>query len=124
VGRRDEVQMVRRLMKDRGLRKIPGCSWIEGHKRVHAFCVGDRSHPQTLDIYAKLEKLSWEMKAAGYFADSRHVLNDVEEEEKESFLCHHSEKLAIAFGLLNTPPRTTIRVVKNLRVCVDCHTAT
>ncbi|XP_057873988.1 pentatricopeptide repeat-containing protein At4g13650-like [Cryptomeria japonica] len=46
VGRWGEVQMVRSLMKDRGIKKIPGCSWIEGHKMVHAFCVGDRSHPQ------------------------------------------------------------------------------
>ncbi|XP_057837776.2 pentatricopeptide repeat-containing protein At5g27110-like [Cryptomeria japonica] len=44
VGRRDEIQMIRRLMKDRGIKKIPGCSWIESHKVVHAFCVGDRSH--------------------------------------------------------------------------------
>ncbi|XP_057854722.2 pentatricopeptide repeat-containing protein At3g12770 [Cryptomeria japonica] len=124
VGRRDEVQMVRRVMEDRGIKKIPGCSWIEDHKMVHAFTIGDRSHPQTQEIYSILEKLSWEMKAAGYFLDSRHVLNDVEEEEKELFLCHHSEKLAIAFGLLNTAAGTTIRVVKNLRVCVDCHTAT
>ncbi|XP_057873990.1 pentatricopeptide repeat-containing protein At3g24000, mitochondrial isoform X1 [Cryptomeria japonica] len=123
VGRWGEVQMVRRLMRDRGIKKIPGCSWIEGHKMVHAFCAGDRSHPQTQEIYAKLEKLAWEMKAAGYIPDSRQSLNDVEEEEKELFLCHHSEKLAIAFGLLNTPPGTTIRVVKNLRVCADCHTA-
>ncbi|XP_057841967.2 pentatricopeptide repeat-containing protein At2g22070 [Cryptomeria japonica] len=124
VGRWGEVQMLRGLMKDRGIKKIPGCSWIEDHNMVHAFCVGDRSHPQTKEIYAKLAELSWEMKAAGYFPDSKHVLNNVEEEEKELFLCHHSEKLAIAFGLLNTPPGTTIRVVKNLRVCVDCHTAT
>ncbi|XP_057837438.2 pentatricopeptide repeat-containing protein At3g24000, mitochondrial-like [Cryptomeria japonica] len=124
VCRWGEVQMVRRLMKDRGIKKIPGCSWIESHKMVHTFCAGDRSHPQTQDIYAKLEKLAWEMKAAGYFSDSRHLLNDVEEEEKEVFLFHHSEKLAIAFGLLNMPPGTTIRVVKNLRVCADCHTAT
>ncbi|XP_057873036.2 pentatricopeptide repeat-containing protein At3g24000, mitochondrial-like [Cryptomeria japonica] len=124
VGRWGEVQIVRRLMKDRGIKKIPGCSWIEGHKMVHAFCVGDRSHPQTQEIYAMLEKLALEMKAAGYCPDSRHLLNDVEEEEKELFLCHHSEKLAIAFGLLNTPLGTTIRIVKNLRVCTDCHTAT
>ncbi|XP_057837778.2 pentatricopeptide repeat-containing protein At1g11290, chloroplastic [Cryptomeria japonica] len=123
MGRWSEVQMVRRFMKDRGIKKIPGCSWIEDHKMVHVFCVGDRSHPQTREIYAKLEKLASEMKAAGYIPDSRHLPNDVEEEEKELFLCHHSEKLAIAFGLLNTPPRTTIRVVKNLRVCGDCHTA-
>ncbi|XP_057854721.2 pentatricopeptide repeat-containing protein At1g08070, chloroplastic-like [Cryptomeria japonica] len=124
VGRRSEVQMVRRLMKDRGIKKTPGCSWIEAHNKVHVFPVGDRSHPQTQEIYAKLAKLNWEMKESGYFPDSGHVLNDVEEEEKEFFLSHHSEKLAIAFGLLNITSGTTIRVVKNLRVCVDCHTAT
>ncbi|XP_057834230.1 pentatricopeptide repeat-containing protein At4g02750-like [Cryptomeria japonica] len=124
AGRWGEVQMVRRLMKDRGIKKIPGCSWIEGHKKVHVFGVGDRSHPQTQEIYEKLEKLDWEMKKAGYFLDSRHSLNDVEKEEKELFVCYHSEKLAIAFGLLNMPLGTTIRVVKNLRVCVDCHTTT
>ncbi|XP_057854695.2 pentatricopeptide repeat-containing protein At3g12770 [Cryptomeria japonica] len=124
VGMWGEVRMVRRLMTDGGIKKIPGCSWIEGHKTVHAFCAGDRSHPQTREIYAKLEKLAWEMKAAGYSSYSTQSLNDVEQEEKELFLCHHSEKLAIAFGLLNTPSGTTIRVVKNLRVCADCHTAT
>ncbi|XP_059068287.1 pentatricopeptide repeat-containing protein At3g26782, mitochondrial-like [Cryptomeria japonica] len=85
---------------------------------------GDRSHPQTQEIYTKLDKLALEMKAAGYIPDSKRLLNDVEEEENELFLYHHSEKLAIAFGLLNTPPGTTIRVVKNLRVCADCHTVT
>ncbi|XP_057873083.2 putative pentatricopeptide repeat-containing protein At3g23330 [Cryptomeria japonica] len=124
AGRWGEVQMVRRLMKDRGIKKSPGCSWIEAQEKVHVFCVGDRSHPQTLEIYAKLEELTWEMKAAGYFSDSKHLINEVEEEEKELFLCYHSEKLAIAFGLLNTTPGTIIRVVKNLRVCVDCHNAT
>lgn len=70
-----------------------------------------------------LEKLYSEMRAAGYLSDSRHALNDVEEEEKELFLYHHSEKLAITYGLINSHAGTTIRVVKNLRVCVDCHTA-
>ncbi|XP_057873560.2 pentatricopeptide repeat-containing protein At4g21065 [Cryptomeria japonica] len=124
VGRWGDVQKIRRLMKDEGIKKIPGCSWIEVHKMVHVFCAGDRSHPQKEEIYAMLEKLSWEMKAAGYFPESRHVLNDVEKEEKEFFLCHHSEKLAIACGLLNTSPGMIIGVVKNLRVCIECHTAT
>jgi hypothetical protein len=47
---------------------------------------------------------------------------DVEDEEKEQTLVHHSEKLAIAFCLLSTPPGEAIRVTKNLRVCTDCHT--
>ncbi|XP_057841168.2 pentatricopeptide repeat-containing protein At4g02750 isoform X3 [Cryptomeria japonica] len=118
------LQKIRKLSKDRGIKKIPGCSWIEVHKMVHVFCVGDRSHPQTEDIYKMLEILTWEMKAAGYLPDSRHVSNDVEEEERELYMLHHSEKLAIAFGLLNTSPGIVIRVVKNLRVCIDCHNAT
>ncbi|XP_057847951.1 pentatricopeptide repeat-containing protein At4g21065 [Cryptomeria japonica] len=123
LGRWDDVRKVRKLMKDREISKRPGCSWIEVHQKVHAFHAGDRSHPQTRDIYAKLDSLSWEMKAEGYIPDTRPVLNDVEDEEKKFLVCHHSEKLAIAFGLLNMLPRTTIRVVKNLRVCADCHTA-
>ncbi|XP_057825159.2 pentatricopeptide repeat-containing protein At4g13650-like [Cryptomeria japonica] len=43
VGRWGEVQLLRRLMKDRGIKKILGCSWTEGHKMIHSFCVGDRS---------------------------------------------------------------------------------
>ncbi|XP_057848020.2 pentatricopeptide repeat-containing protein At2g03880, mitochondrial [Cryptomeria japonica] len=124
VGEWGEIQKIRKLMIDRGIKKVPGCSWIEIHKTVHAFCVGDMLHPQTQEIYAKLDELSSEMMAAGYIPDTKPIRNDVEEEEKESLLSHHSEKLAIVFGLLNTPPGTTIRVVKNLRVCGDCHTAT
>ncbi|XP_059067597.1 pentatricopeptide repeat-containing protein At4g30700 [Cryptomeria japonica] len=86
--------------------------------------VGWRQSTSRQEIYAKVEKLALEMKAAGYFPDSRQSLNDVVEEEKELFLSHHSEKLAIAFGLLNEPNRTTIRAVKNLRVCTDCHITT
>jgi pentatricopeptide repeat protein len=125
AGRWDDIERVRKLMKDRGVKKTPGYSWIKVDKQVHAFLVGDRSHPQMQEIYMELERLSSEMKMAGYVANTRFVLNDVKEEEKEQILLnHHSEKLAIAFGLLNTPPGTTIRVVKNLRVCGDCHTAT
>lgn len=111
-------------MENRGIKKIPGCSWIEGHNMVHVFCAGDRSLSQTQEIYAKLERLACEIKVGGYSLDPRHLLNDVEEEEKESFVGYHSEKLAIAFVLLNTPPGTTIRFVKNLRVCTDCHITT
>eukprot|EP01018_Ginkgo_biloba_P034522 Gb_08671 [translate_table: standard] len=124
AGRWDGIEKVRKLMKDRGIKKKPGCSWIEINQQVHAFTVGDRSHPQMQEIYAKLERLSRQMKAAGYVPDTRFVLNNVEEEQKEQILCHHSEKLAIAFGLLNTHPGTTIRIIKNLRVCGDCHSAT
>jgi len=62
------------------------------------------------------------MKKLGYQADSGFVLHDVEEEEKGQILLYHSEKIAIAFGILNTSPSKPILVTKNLR-CVDFHTA-
>eukprot|EP01018_Ginkgo_biloba_P022755 Gb_12759 [translate_table: standard] len=123
-GRWDGFGDVRKMMNDRGLKKRPGCSWIEVKSRVHTFVIGDRSHPQTQTIYAKLESLVGQMERAGYVPDTNFVLHDLEEEEKKAILCSHSEKLAIAFGLINTCPETPVRVIKNLRVCGDCHTAT
>jgi len=64
------------------------------------------------------------MKLAGCVQDTRFVLNDVGDEQKEQILFHHSEKLAIAFGLINMSPRIPILVIKNLRACGDCHSAT
>jgi hypothetical protein len=94
------------------------------NNKVHTFVVGDESHSQTEIIYAKLETLYGQMKELGYVPDMNFVLHDVEEEQKEDMLYCHSEKLAIAFGLLNTTPGIPIRIVKNLRVCGDCHSAT
>eukprot|EP01018_Ginkgo_biloba_P019470 Gb_05264 [translate_table: standard] len=124
AGRWDDMQNVRKMMKERRVNKLPGCSWIEVNGKVHTFLVGDISHPQTQIIYAELERLSWQMKEAGYIPNMNFALHDVEEEQKENILCHHSEKLAITFGLINTSAGTPIRIVKNLRVCGDCHSAT
>uniref|UniRef100_A0A7N2MFJ5 Pentatricopeptide repeat-containing protein n=1 Tax=Quercus lobata TaxID=97700 RepID=A0A7N2MFJ5_QUELO len=55
---------------------------------------------------------------AAYF-----VLHDVEDELKEQYLFQHSEKIAVAFGLISVSQPKPIRVFKNLRVCGDCHTA-
>jgi hypothetical protein len=125
AGRWDDIEIVRKMMKDRRVKKKPpGCSWIEVNNNVYTFHVGQRSNPQMQKIYEALERLAAELKEAGYVPDTRFALHDVEEEQKEFALCHHSEKLAIAFGLINTSPGTTIRIVKNLRVCGDCHSAT
>eukprot|EP01018_Ginkgo_biloba_P030286 Gb_21437 [translate_table: standard] len=123
AGRWADVAKVRTVLKDTGLKKSPGCSWIEVKNNVHSFLVGDRSHPQSVKIYAMLEALAGQMKEAGYVSERSFVLHDVEEEEKEDILCTHSEKLAIAFGLISMSPGTSIQVTKNLRVCGDCHNA-
>eukprot|EP01018_Ginkgo_biloba_P000960 Gb_16410 [translate_table: standard] len=79
AGRWDDVARVRRMMKDRGVRKKPGCSWIEVNNMVHVFVAEDRSHPQTEEIYVRLEGLAKQMKAFGYAPNKHAVLHDVEE---------------------------------------------
>ncbi|GLJ23736.1 hypothetical protein SUGI_0450010 [Cryptomeria japonica] len=124
AGRWDQVIKVRSLMKERMVKKNPGCSLIEINNKVHSFLVGDRSHLDFDKIDAMLENLAVHMKEAGYVPNTNFVLHDVEEEVKEDLLGRHSEKLAIAFGLIKTSPGTPIRITKNLRVCGDCHVAT
>ncbi|CBI27235.3 unnamed protein product, partial [Vitis vinifera] len=124
AGLWNKAMEVRKNMRQMGVKKEPGCSWIEFRDEVHKFMAGDVSHPQSEQLHGFLETLSEKMRKEGYVPDTSCVLHNVDEDEKENLLCGHSEKLAIAFGILNTPPGTTIRVAKNLRVCNDCHAAT
>ncbi|PWA35292.1 Pentatricopeptide repeat-containing protein [Artemisia annua] len=124
AGLWEKATQVRKNMIRNGVKKEPGCSWIEFDDEVHKFVSGDYSHPQSEKLYGFLETLSERLKQEGYVPDTSCVLHNVNEEEKETLLCGHSERLAIAFGLLNMPPGVPIRVAKNLRVCNDCHSAT
>ncbi|MCL7030234.1 hypothetical protein MKW94_013097 [Papaver nudicaule] len=122
-GRWSDVHKVRTTMLSKGVRKAPGHSLVELRNRVHEFFMGDKSHPQTEEIYEKLEEMMMKLRLEGYSPRTSNVHADIEEEEKEKNLSYHSEKVSIAFALLNTSPGTPIRVVKNLRVCGDCHLA-
>nr|XP_007152410.1 hypothetical protein PHAVU_004G127800g [Phaseolus vulgaris]ESW24404.1 hypothetical protein PHAVU_004G127800g [Phaseolus vulgaris] len=125
-GRWNEARMLREkkeLSNER--KKIPGCSSIELKGTFHQFLVGDRSHPESREIYSFLDEMTIKLKSAGYVPEFGELLRDIDDEEdKETALSVHSEKLAIAFGLMNTAYGTPIRIVKNLRVCGDCHQAT
>ncbi|CAM6097174.1 unnamed protein product [Calypogeia fissa] len=120
----ENVSWVRAMMDKRGVRKKAGRSWIEVDNKVNEFVGGDSSHPESKAIYAYINKLTEQMKAEGYIPDTQLVLLNIEEKEKELAICSHSEKLAIAYGLMRIPGAKPIRVYKNLRVCSDCHTAT
>ncbi|XP_010249164.1 PREDICTED: putative pentatricopeptide repeat-containing protein At5g13230, mitochondrial isoform X2 [Nelumbo nucifera] len=119
----DNVASIRKYMKRKGVKKEPGLSWIENQSGVHYFTVGDRSHPDIRAINGMLEWLKMKIKNAGYVPNCNVVLLDVEEDEKERLLWVHSERLALAFGLVSTPPGSPIRIIKNLRICIDCHAA-
>lgn len=123
AGRWKDAARVRKMMKDSGLKKEPACSWVEIENAVHTFVANDDAHPQKEEIQRMWEKISVRIKEAGYVPDSRHVLLYVDQQERETKLQYHSEKLALAFALLNTSPGSTIRIKKNIRICGDCHSA-
>ncbi|KAF3665467.1 putative folate-biopterin transporter 8, chloroplastic-like [Capsicum annuum] len=58
----DVVAEVRTTMKDRGLKKFPGCSWISINTETHSFYVADKSHPCSVVIYDMLDQLILAMK--------------------------------------------------------------
>ncbi|KAL2556448.1 Pentatricopeptide repeat-containing protein [Forsythia ovata] len=121
-GKWDKVSELRKVMRDCGLKKEPGCSSIEVDGIVHEFLVGDNSHPLSKKIYSKLEEIAARLKSVGYVSNKSQLLQLVEEEDtQEQALYLHSERLAIALGLLTMSPSQPIRIVKNLRVCGDCH---
>ncbi|KAK8954596.1 Pentatricopeptide repeat-containing protein [Platanthera zijinensis] len=120
-GRWADVQRLRKSMIKGGVKKTPGHSLLELGNRVHDFMMGDKSHPETEAIYEKIEEIAKRLRKEGYIARTVNVLADIEEEEKETALGYHSERLAIAFGLMKSAPGAAIRIVKNLRVCEDCH---
>lgn len=103
--------------------KKPGKAFIEIDNHVHEFSVGEKAHSQSNEIHAKLKRLTVRMRQEGYKPYVDLVLGPSSAQEKEDALCGHCEKLAIAFGLISTPQGTTIRIAKNLRMCVDCHSA-
>ncbi|KAJ4981413.1 hypothetical protein NE237_032250 [Protea cynaroides] len=120
-----DVDGVRIRMKTMGLKKNPACSWIEVGNEVHSFTTRDRTHPLNEEIHLNLAQITEKLeREGGYVPETKYVLHDVGEEEKVKMLYGHSERLAIAFGLISTPEGTPIRITKNLRVCGDCHAFT
>lgn len=115
---------IRKSIGRQGMRKVPGFSSFELNGSIYEFVAGGEKLSQYQEIYEMVEEISKKLKSAGYTATTSEMLLDIDEEDKEDALHWHSEKLAIAFALLRTPPGSRIRIVKNLRVCGDCHSAT
>ncbi|CAK7346089.1 unnamed protein product [Dovyalis caffra] len=121
AGQWRDASKVRALMKQRSLIRNPGCSYIEHGNKIHRFVMGDQSHPDTEQIYNKLEELIRKNREAGFTSKTEYVLHDVDREVKEDLINKHSEKLAIAFGLLVVNAGMPLIITKNLRICGDCH---
>jgi len=112
---------VRELMNKKGLVKPAGSSRIEVDGVVHEFVMGDYDHPDAEKIFTKLDQMVEKLRKEGYNPKVSEVMLEMDDEEKAIQLLHHSEKLALAYGLIRTCPGSKIRIVKNLRSCDDCH---
>ncbi|KVH88124.1 pentatricopeptide repeat-containing protein At2g13600 [Cynara cardunculus var. scolymus] len=89
-GNWGDVKRVRKIMKQNGVVKQPGCSWIELQGKVHVFMVKDRRQRQKKEIYTVLRTLTKVMKLFGYVPNVRDLeaneeggsdLNSFEEQE-------------------------------------------
>ncbi|QHO55735.1 Pentatricopeptide repeat-containing protein [Arachis hypogaea] len=125
AGRWDDVAELRKMLRDRRVKKQGGRSWVEIQGKVHVFAAGDWKHERSAEIYRKLQEIMEEIEKLGYVPIWDELLHNVEEERRKEALWHHSEKLAVAFGVLcgSAPPGKPLRIVKNLKICKDCHEA-
>lgn len=122
AGKEKPALEVRKLMRDRGVKKEPGISWIEVGNKVHTFLVDDRSHAMSQLIYSRLEEMLVKIKRIS-FNNEKHLLGISKVELNATIhMNYHSEKLAVTFGIISLPKSAPVRVMKNLRVCSDCHT--
>ncbi|KAL8218803.1 hypothetical protein R6Q57_022176 [Mikania cordata] len=121
-GQWEEAGLVRKMMSLRNLRKEVSCSWMYVNGKVHSFVVGDRHHSQVNEIYSKLKEFEY-LKNDNQevsLSEEEEQGEDVFLERKEQFL-DHSERLAIAYGLISMSKGSPITIFKNLRACKDCH---
>lgn len=123
AGKWKDAAAVRRSLNEHRIKKTPGWSMIEVDKFIYSFVAGENETEITKEAYEKLREITLKLRIeGGYIPDVGNVFHDVEEEEKEDSVTRHSEKLAVAFGLARLREGKSIRIVKNLRVCRDCHT--
>ncbi|CAN1262711.1 Pentatricopeptide repeat-containing protein At1g74630 [Linum perenne] len=122
AGRWKEVAAVRRSMNDMKIQKTPGWSMIEVDKVMYTFMAGAKQGKIVRDAYEKLNEIMLRLRLErGYAPEVGNVFYDIEDEEKQVSISSHSEKLAVAFGIGRLCKGKTIRIVKNLRICRDCH---
>lgn len=117
-------KMGRLITKKKGIKLLPEWSSIEINGCVHKFLSGDWSHPEADEIRRIVKDITKGVHDSGYEPSLRDNLHNLIDEEKKSDLNEHSERLAIAYGLLKTKSPTVIRVVKNQQICGDCHEVT
>ncbi|CAN6444379.1 unnamed protein product [Victoria cruziana] len=118
-----EIENLKDAMNVMGVKNKREWSWIRINKEVHVFSAKGRPHRDVGEIYFALFQLVAQMRRLGYKPDTSCLLLNTDEDQKEQMVLSHTEKLAITYGLIRTGEGIPIRVIKNTRICGDCHVA-
>jgi pentatricopeptide repeat protein len=119
--RYDDMARMKTEGFDQGLIQEPGFSQVEVKGKTHKFVSQDKSHPNSAELYEMLYQIEQKLSFERYKPDTSEVSADVDEEEKQRLLGAHSQKLAVAFGLLYASTGAQIRVTSNIRIGKECH---
>ncbi|XP_031504616.1 pentatricopeptide repeat-containing protein At2g22070-like [Nymphaea colorata] len=124
AGMWDLSMKVRKWMEKQGITTAKESSWIEMNQMTKFFEAGDPSHPEMEEILETWDKLAAQMEENGYFPCDI-CPEELDIGSLDPFSCYHTERLALCYGIITSPnSRSPIHVVKNLRMCIDCHTST
>ncbi|KAI3950157.1 hypothetical protein MKW92_044471 [Papaver armeniacum] len=123
AGKWNDVKKVRKMVKDKKLGNLQDWSSISIKDKVYSFKPDDKSHNRSVEMYRLLDDLVERAKSLGYV--SERSLDIIDEDDNDegtlSSTIHHSEKLAVAFGLLSTCQGSSIRVIKSISMYRDSH---
>ncbi|KAG4924287.1 hypothetical protein JHK87_049827 [Glycine soja] len=98
----NNVGLLRKLMSEKGVTKDSGCNPIEIDGEVHEFVAGDTTDPQSENVYKFVNEIE-KLESIGYLPDYLGApMVDEINDGKQNTLRVHSERLAIAFGILNS----------------------
>lgn len=92
LGKWRDVMKVRKQMRQQGVVKQPGCSWIKIQSDLHVFMVKDKRHPQRKEMYSLLKMLTEQMKRSGYVPDAG-VHDACNEQSESEFISCDTEEM-------------------------------
>ncbi|XP_004516409.1 pentatricopeptide repeat-containing protein At4g01030, mitochondrial [Cicer arietinum] len=121
LNRWDDVERLQRLMTGLEMKSPPVWSWTQVNQTIHVFSTEGKPHTEEGRIYFELYQLISEIRKLGYVPDLNCVCQNIDDNEKEKVLMSHTEKLAMAYGVMKVKGGSPIRIVKNTRICHDCH---
>ncbi|UJR24040.1 hypothetical protein I4U23_027005 [Adineta vaga] len=124
AGELEEASQIRWSLSQSGAKKQIGLAWTEYNDEIAQFRAHDQSHPRTSELYDELDRLEKELIEHGHKFDASWITRPLMAGETvQSVLNSHSERLALAFNFIQRPIPSRIQIVKNLRICGDCHGA-